>query len=734
MEYYYIIALCVLFGLAILDLTVGVANDAVNFLNAAWGSKVAKLRTIMIVASLGILVGALFSSGMMEVARKGVFHPQAFSFENIMILFLAVMFTDVILLDFFNTYGLPTSTTVSIVFSLLGSAFTIALLQVAERGENMIALNEYINAGRALGIISAIFVSVIIAFVFGYFVQWISRLIFSFNLHKMTVVGSSIFGGVAVSIISYFIFFKGLDSLTFISPEYTGWVKKHVPEAMGIVLGGTVFLFLTLQTFVKINVFRFIVLFGTFALAMSFAGNDLVNFVGVPLAGLSSYEFYVASGSLPDQFMMGSLQGPVMVPVFMLVFAGLVMILTLWINKKLRTVIHTTVNLSRQNEEGTEDFQVNPVARVLVGFFINGRNLIAFFQIPALQRWVEKRFDNSNVDRSPAAPAFDAVRASVNLLVASSLIAFGTSLKLPLSTTYVAFMVAMGTSLADRAWGSDAAVYRVSGVITVIGGWFLTALIAFLIAAVIALLLYYTGVFGVLLLVVLIIFSFIRTHIIHQRRTDAHNRQLRGLTGDKDGDILREEFVVLESFVRNAPDYFEKMIVALQLQDIKKMKKLRKQLKEMNDRTNALKVQISSLIINNDHVEGRREDNILRAIDLVREIVVSLDFAINPAVEHLANHHKAMSGFQLRNLKSANDILRQMSFRFSFGMGRSEDWHAAVMTFDQEIEKIRDQSLEEHKSERKVGKKATLLFYNILNEFSNIRNFMEELAKCSLRK
>lgn len=734
MEYYYIIALCVLFGLATLDLTVGVANDAVNFLNAAWGSKVARFRTIMIVASLGILIGALFSSGMMEVARKGVFYPQAFSFENIMILFLAVMFTDVILLDFFNTYGLPTSTTVSIVFSLLGSAFTVALLEVTSSGKNLIEINQYINAGRALGIISAIFISIIIAFVFGYFIQWMSRLVFSFNLHKMSTIGNSVFGGISVSIISYFIFFKGLDSLTFINPETIGWIKGHIFEAMGIMFGGTTFLMLVLQAFVRINVFRFIVLFGTFALAMSFAGNDLVNFIGVPLAGLSSFQFYIESGLPSDQFMMSSLQGPVAVPVYLLFFAGLIMILTLWINKKLRTVIHTTVNLSRQNEDGTEDFQVNPVARVLVGFFINIQKLLNVISIPVVHRWIEKRFDNSGVDKSPDAPAFDVVRASINLLVASSLIAFGTSLKLPLSTTYVAFMVAMGSSLADRAWGSDSAVYRVSGVITVIGGWFLTALIAFIIAAVVALLLYYTGIFGVFLLVVTIVLSLIRTRVIHQRRQDAHNNDLISLAGDKGGEVLRAEFVNMEGYIRSIPDYFEKMIIALQIQDVKKMKKLRKQLREMNDRTNTLKIQLSSLIIDDNFQGGKREANLLRAVDLLREVVVSLDFVINPAVEHLANHHKAMADFQLRSLRNANDLLRQMSFRFSFGVALGEDWNVAVKVFDREIEKIRENSLEDHKNAQKVGKKATLLFYNILNEYSNIRKFMEELAKCNLKR
>lgn len=734
MEYYFIIALVVLFGLAILDLTVGVANDAVNFLNSAWGSRVAKFKTIMIVASLGILFGALFSSGMMEVARKGVFYPQAFSFENMMILFLAVMFTDVILLDFFNTYGLPTSTTVSIVFSLLGSAFTIAILEVLGNGGAMTEINNYINTGRALGIISAIFVSIIIAFVFGYFIQWISRLIFSFNIHKMNILGTSLFGGVSISIISYFIFFKGLDSLTFINPEHIAWVKGHVLEAMAFVLGGSTLLLLLIQAIVKINVFKIIVLFGTFALAMSFAGNDLVNFIGVPLAGLSSFEFYQASGVPADQFMMTGLQGKVAVPVYMLVFAGLVMILTLWINKKLRTVIHTTVNLSRQNEEGTEDFQVNPFARVLVGFFMNVQKVMSFVQIPALRQWIEKRFDNSKVDKSPDAPAFDVVRASINLLVASSLIAFGTSLKLPLSTTYVAFMVAMGSSLADRAWGSDSAVYRVSGVITVVGGWFLTALIAFLMAAIVALLLYYTGIIGVLLLVGLIIISFIRTRIIHKRRSDAQNSNAIVLSNDESGEALQTEFALMENFIRSIPDHFEKMIIALQLQDVKKMKKLKKQLKEMDDRTNALKAQISLLILSDSFSKNDKEDNILRTIDLIREIIVSLDFVVNPAIEHLANHHKPMSDFQLRNLETANDLLRQVSFRFSFGTAVDPEWSKSVHSFDLEIVKVRNKSLEEHKNEKKVGKKATLLFYNILSEYSNIRKFMEELAKCTIKK
>lgn len=517
----YIGGIVILIFLAISDLVVGVSNDAVNFLNSSIGSKVAKRNTILTIASLGILAGVTFSSGMMEVARKGIFHPKQFIMPELMVIFLAVMLTDVILLDLYNTFGLPTSTTVSIVFELLGAAVAISLIKMSHQTES-VSLAKYINTGKALAIIVGILMSVVIAFAVGSVVQFFTRLVFTFDFKKLLRRYGAVWGGIAISSIVYFILIKGAKGASFITPQMLKWIKTHTEL---ILFGSFLFFFIVLQILTllfRINVLKIIILTGTFAIAMAFAANDLVNFIGVPLAGLNAVQVAQNSAS-PLTVAMGALQKSVQSNTLLLLIAGGVMVITLWTSKKSRTVTKTELDLSRQ-DEGAERFGSSPLARVVVRMFISMGNTGRKVLPAGLQNRMTKRFDQKHFKPISSddgdQPSFDLVRASVNLVVASALISLATSMKLPLSTTYVTFMVAMGTSLADRAWGSESAVYRVTGVLTVIGGWFFTAFMAFTVSSIFAVTIYYwrvPGVIGILLLVILMV---LRNHRVHRDRAN----------------------------------------------------------------------------------------------------------------------------------------------------------------------------------------------------------------------
>ena len=520
MEIYYFVIVGILFLLAIAVLMVGVSNDAANFLNSALGSKAAPFRWIMITAAAGVLIGATFSGGMMEVARKGIFHPDQFYFAEIMIIFLAVMMTDIILLDLFNTFGLPTSTTVSIVFELLGSAEAVSVIKIRHSGEAMSNMSNYINTSSALLIIAGILLSVFIAFLVGVIVQWLVRFAFSFNYEKMYKYVASVWGGIAISIITYFIVIKGAKGSSLISENSVHWIKEHTWMILAASLVGWSIILQIIIFFTRINILKVIVLIGTFALAMSFAGNDLVNFIGVPMAGFESFKsFSAASLSDPDAFAMTSLAGPIKTPIFFLLAAGTIMVVTLFFSKKSRSVTATTIDLSRQ-DEGYERFNSSFLARNLVRGSIQVNNIFSKVVTKSLKGYIDKRFHPQAFQERKKKEniSFDLVRASVNLVVASALIALGTSLKLPLSTTYVTFMVAMGTSLADRAWGRESAVYRITGVITVIGGWFITALCAFLLSFLLAFLIHVGGFISISILISLAIFLIIKTNGLHRKR------------------------------------------------------------------------------------------------------------------------------------------------------------------------------------------------------------------------
>lgn len=509
----YLIIIVFLLVLAVVDLFVGVSNDAVNFMNSAIGAKVARFRTVIIVASVGIIAGAMLSAGMMDVARHGIMQPSYFSFREVMMLFLAVMVTDVIVLDVFNSHGMPTSTTVSLVFELLGGAFVLALLKMSADGS--LAMSDLLNSSKALSVIIAIFVSVALAFVTGAVVQWISRLIFTFRPHWHPYA-EAFFGGIAFTVLAYFIFIKGLSGTPFIGEETKAWIVQNTGMLLFCIFCVTTFVSFFL-VIARVNIFRLVVLFGTFALAMAFASNDLVNFVGVPLAGLSAFQDWMQHGAPdPDGFMMTSLMESEKSPFGYLAVAGVIMIVALATSKKAQNVVKTEVGLGRQ-DESDEMFGSSQAARTIVRSAQAAKTAISSITPRWLRRAIRQRFDTENAEM-PGGASFDMVRASVNLVLASVLIVIGTNYKLPLSTTYVTFMVAMGTSLADGAWGRDSAVFRVTGVLSVIGGWFLTAGIAFVSCALVCLLFYFGGFIAMFALMILAAFIVVKSNITYRKK------------------------------------------------------------------------------------------------------------------------------------------------------------------------------------------------------------------------
>lgn len=531
MEYVYPGIVIFLFMLAVFDLMVGVSNDAVNFLASAVGARVAPFRVVMCVAAAGIICGALMSNGMMEIARHGIFRPEQFCFQELLCLFLAVMATDVIILDVFNTLGMPTSTTVSMVFELLGGAFALAMVKMA--GADGMHFSDFLNTEKALSVILGIFLSVAVAFFFGALVQWLARLIFTFDYPARLKWTVGIFGGMAATAIVYFMLIKGVKEASFMTADAKAWIAGHTGTIVGVCLAGFTCLMQILH-WCRVNVFKAVVLLGTFALALAFAGNDLVNFIGVPLAGYSAYTDYAANGAGSGEYLMSALNSPARTPVLFLAAAGAIMIWALFTSKKARSVIRTSVDLSRQ-DEGEEMFGSSAAARSIVRSAMSAAGCIAAVVPPRIARWVNARFSQDGAVIADGA-AFDLIRASVNLLLASLLIAIGTSLKLPLSTTYVTFMAAMGTSLADRAWGRESAVFRITGVLSVIGGWFITAGAAFAACFFVTLAMYYGGTAAMAVVIAATVALLVRSSIRYRRlsRTGCGDDLFRRILSEKE--------------------------------------------------------------------------------------------------------------------------------------------------------------------------------------------------------
>ena len=651
----YLFILVLLVGLAIFDLIVGVSNDAVNFLNSSVGAKVAPYHVIMIIASFGMLAGVTFSSGMMEVARKGIFQPQLFLMPELITIFLAVMLADVLLLDLFNTYGLPTSTTVSIVFELLGAAVAVSLIKIIGAGQGFEELVNYINTAKALAIITGILLSVVLAFICGAIVQFFSRLVFTFDYRTKLKKYGGIFGGISFSIITYFILIKGAKGASFLSPETVFWIKHNswIILTGNCVFFGLIFQFLTL--FTRINILKPIVLAGTFSLAMAFAANDLVNFIGVPLAGMEAYKIAAASSD-PMNITMDALQQKIHTNTFLLLTAGVIMLITLWISRKARSVIKTQVSLSRQ-EEGSERFGSSVLSRSIVGMVAAFFNLISEVTPVSIKRTVAKRLDPSQ--QKPVQtydgkePAFDLLRASVNLIVASAVVSYATSMKLPLSTTYVTFMVAMGTSLADQAWGRESAVYRVTGVLTVVGGWFCTAIIAFTVALLFATAIYFLKLFGIVGLVLLVGLVIYRSYHYHAKKEEEADR-IRNLNLKED---INADFAVDTSFEQ----------VGLFLNEVSRtltmcfdalFKEDRSRLSQARDRTKRVQ-QIANIIIANifktlyilDKEDVETTQKYSKTIATLQEIAESHRDIVMRSYTHAINYHTGLSESQKKELQ-----------------------------------------------------------------------------------
>ncbi len=652
METIYLGIVLFLFVLAIFDLVVGVSNDAVNFLNSAIGAKAASFKTIIFIAGVGVFIGAALSNGMMDIARHGIYQPQHFYFAEIMCILLAVMLTDVVLLDVFNTMGMPTSTTVSMVFELLGGTFALSLIKVYS-SEGTLGLGDLINTDKALSVIMAIFVSVAIAFFFGMLVQWLARIIFTFNYKKHMKYSIGIFGGIATTSIIYFMLIKGLKDSSFMTAEYKNWIHDNT-----LMLVGAFFVFFTILMQIlhicKVNVFKVIVLLGTFALALAFAGNDLVNFIGVPLAGYSSFMDYTANGQAAgaDGYLMTSLLGPAKTPWYFLFGSGAVMVIALATSKKAHNVIKTSVDLSRQ-DEGEENFGSTPIARTLVRFSLTLANGISKITPEGTKRWIDNRFRKDEAIIADGA-AFDMVRASVNLVLAGLLIALGTSLKLPLSTTYVTFMVAMGSSLADRAWGRDSAVFRITGVLSVIGGWFITAGAAFTFCFFVTLFIHYGGTVAIILLIGVAVFLLIRSQVMFKKRKakEKKDETLKQLLSSSDNaEILRllqthtrEELGKILAFTE---ENFERISTSFLHENLRGLRrsmgsvKFEKQLIKQMKRTGTLAM---SHLDNNTILE--KGLYYYQGNDFASELVYSVGRLCEPCLEHVDNNFKPLDAIQ----------------------------------------------------------------------------------------
>ena len=730
--------LIALVALAVIDLVVGVSNDAVNFLNSAIGSKVVSMRTIMIVASLGIALGAIFSSGMMEVARKGIFNPGEFYFDEIMIIFMAVMVTDVLLLDFFNTLGMPTSTTVSIVFELLGAAVAMALIKIAVSDTETIAnLSQYINTEKAVLIISGIFLSVIFAFSIGAIVQFITRLFLTFNFEQKPKIYGAVFSGVALTAITYFIFMKGLKGSSYYN-DIKGVLEGNELYTISIAFIIWTSLSYVLTKYFKFNLYKIIITVGTFALALAFAGNDLVNFIGVPMAAWNSYEAWSASDIAANEFNMGVLAGKVPTPTIFLFIAGIIMVVTLWFSTKARKVAATEVNLARQSE-GHERFQPNPLSRGIVRTSLGISYIINFIVPKSIQKSVEKKFEKPVISlpkhKMYELPAFDAIRASTNLMVAGILISIATSYKLPLSTTYVTFMVAMGTSLADRAWDRESAVYRVAGVLNVIGGWFFTALIAFVTAGIFTYLIHLGRITAVGLILLLVFFIIVRNFIKHRKeeKEKAEKRVIKRAELITVKEVIDETSDHISEVVSRVNKLYTNVVNDLSMHDLNKLKKTEKHVTKLNNEVEALKDEAFYFIKSLDDASVEASRFYLLVLGYLQDISQSISYISKASFKHVNNNHKNLKKGQIKDLKIINnelsDMLKKIGSTFE---ERNFDNIANVVSEKQELFNHVSRSIEKQinriRTEESSAKNTTLYFGNLLETkdlISAIMNLLE---------
>lgn len=739
------IYLCIvifLLCLAVFDLFVGVSNDAVNFLQSAIGAKVAKFRTVLIIASCGVVLGAIMSSGMMDIARHGIMSPDHFTFEEVMTLFLAVMVTDVIILDVFNTLGMPTSTTVSLVFELLGGAFILATLKMY--GDDSLNYGVLLNSNKALEVIMGIFSSVIIAFIFGAFVMWLSRIVFTFNYRKHSRYSIAIFGGIAFTALSYFIFMKGLGKSPYLPAEWRDYIDQNLGLLLCITFVGSAIVMEFLHL-CRINIFKFTVLMGTFALAMAFAGNDLVNFIGVPLAGLSSYQDYMANanGATPDQFMMTSLMDSAKTTPVYLLAAGAVMIIAMATSKKAQNVIKTSVDLSRQ-DEGDEMFGSSSAARVIVRNCQATDSWLKQFMPKALMNWINSRFDKNNVELEESA-AFDVVRAAVNLVLASMLITIGTNLKLPLSTTYVTFMVAMGSSLADRAWSRESAVFRVTGVLSVIGGWFITAGVSFAACAIVCIIMHFGGVGIQACFMGLVIYLLIRSNIQYNKKAKEEGKsstfQLMMRSRDPEivWDLLRRQVSRTQSYVCHFTlNEFNLIMDGLTNENTRNLRHANKDLKKEQDMLKKFRRQ-EMLGLKKSPIEIAIERNTWFHLgaNSNQQFIYSLRRMLEPIKEHVDNNFNPLPAEYIKEFapvrQKINDLMR-MSCEL-IETGRYDSYREILAEADackDELSVLRKKHIDriQHMTDNTLMQ-ISLVYLNVLQESQEFLSVMRHQLRAA---
>ena len=751
----YLIMIIALAILAIGDLMVGVSNDAVNFLNSALGSKAIKVRTIMILASLGVLVGSVFSSGMMEVARKGIFNPEMLFFSEIMIIFMAVMITDILLLDFFNTLGLPTSTTVSIVFELLGAAVAVSLIKISANAGDFSDLIEYINVAKATQIILGIVLSVFIAFSIGALVQFISRSLLSYNYENGSKWVGSIFGGVALTSITYFILMKGIKGTSYAKESYDllgGSTISAFLESEVVMISLVSFILLSVISYFlifsfKVNIYKLIIGVGTFSLALAFAGNDLVNFIGVPIAAWQSYEAWVASGISADMFSMEVLASKVPTPNLLLFLAGMVMVITLWVSSKAKKVTKTEIDLARQRDT-KERFEPNFLSRGLVRFSMNLSKYASAIVPSKLRDKINSQFEVPVVQMSSnkalELPAFDMIRASVNMMVAAILISIATSFKLPLSTTYVTFMVAMGTSLSDRAWGSESAVYRVAGVLNVIGGWFFTAFIAFTACGIIAFLIHLGGPTAIAILILGAILILVRNYVSHRKELEAekNNDALTKAESQSVFGVVEESSSNIAKASKKIKAIYSSSVEGLGSADLDLLKKNKKTVSKLSGEVDDLRNDLFYFIKNLEEDTIKAASNFyINMLTYLQDISESLEYISKITYKHINNNHKNLTYNQIRELKEVETkcsaLFDEIKFIFSKGdfselnsiIGKKEEFNIFLK------EKI-DTQISRTKKEESSPKNTTLYFSILIETKEMVENTINllELFKESTNK
>ena len=715
--------------LAVVDLIVGVSNDAVNFLNSAIGSKVISYRNILIIASLGVFVGAVFSSGMMEVARKGIFVPSKFYFDEIMFIFMAVMIGDILLLDFFNTLGMPTSTTVSIVFNLLGAAVVMALIKIGMTDTETAAdLSNYINVEKAKQIISGILLSVVISFTVGMVVQWISRLVFSFQYEKKVKNFGFIFAGICLTAIGYFIFFKGLKGTPFYG-DIKGFLAQNTVLIIASMLAFWTLLMFIIDKVFKINVLVIVIGLGTFGLALAFAGNDLVNFIGVPMAAYHSYEAWSVSGIPASEFSMEILSEKVPTEPALLFIAGSIMVVTLAFSKKARTVSDTSIDLSRQGD-GSERFQPNFLSRAIVKGSTKLVNAISTILPSSVQAKITNSFQTPALEiseeKAKALPAFDMIRASINLAVAGILISIATSMKLPLSTTYVTFMVAMGTSLADRAWGRESAVYRVAGVVNVIGGWFFTAFSAFTFAGILTYIIYMGRGAAVAILLLFAAVLVVRNYLSHKKKSNAQSdhTSLKKSASHTVQEIIEESADNVAKSMYRTTRIFNGVVDGLSNQDAGALKKMRKRIGTFEEEVESLRNHLFYFIKNLDETSVRGSNFYIMVLANLTDVVQSLEFIAKKSYKHIDNNHKPLSKSQISDLNEIQSMFNGIlvSVEQAFTAQNFSDLSTCLEKENSILalisEKIDVQIARTRKEE--VSPKNTALYFNLLLETKDL--------------